>query len=58
MAVSAARTDPDRAIPGEREMAGHGVRSLASAILKEVGHSRAHIDTQLAHAPKNEVAAA
>ena len=37
------------------EMTGHGFRGLASTILNEMGYSRAHIEMQLAHAPKNEV---
>jgi integrase len=40
------------------EMTGHGFRGLASTILNEMGYSRAHIEMQLAHAPKNEVEAA
>jgi integrase len=37
------------------EMTGHGFRGLASTILNELGYERAHIEMQLAHAPKNEV---
>ncbi len=37
------------------EMTGHGFRGLASTILNEIGYERAHIEMQLAHAPKNEV---
>jgi integrase len=37
------------------EMTGHGFRGLASTILNEMGYERAHIEMQLAHAPKNEV---
>jgi integrase len=37
------------------EMTGHGFRGLASTILNEFGYDRAHIEMQLAHAPKNEV---
>jgi integrase len=37
------------------EMTGHGFRGLASTILYEMGYERAHIEMQLAHAPKNEV---
>lgn len=37
------------------EMTGHGFRGLASTILNEKGYDRAHIEMQLAHAPKNEV---
>jgi integrase len=40
------------------EMTGHGFRGLASTILNEMGYERAHIEMQLAHAPKNEVEAA
>jgi len=40
------------------EMTGHGFRGLASTILNEMGYARAHIEMQLAHAPKNEVEAA
>ena len=39
-------------------MTGHGFRGLASTILNEMGYERAHIEMQLAHAPKNEVEAA
>lgn len=37
------------------EMTGHGFRGLASTILNEMGYESAHIEMQLAHAPKNEV---
>jgi integrase len=37
------------------KMTGHGFRGLASTILNELGYDRAHIEMQLAHAPKNEV---
>jgi integrase len=37
------------------EMTGHGFRGLASTILNEMGYERAHIEMQLAHAPKSEV---
>jgi integrase len=40
------------------EMTGHGFRGLASTNLNEMGYERAHIEMQLAHAPKNEVEAA
>ena len=40
------------------EMTGHGFRGLASTILNEMGYERAHIELQLAHAPKNDVEAA
>ncbi len=40
------------------EMTGHGFRGLASTILNEMGYERAHIEMQLAHAPKNDVEAA
>jgi len=40
------------------EMTGHGFRGLASTVLNEMGYARAHIEIQLAHAPKNEVEAA
>jgi integrase len=40
------------------EMTGHGFRGLASTILNEMGYERAHIEMQLAHAPKNQVEAA
>jgi integrase len=39
----------------EGEMTGHGFRGLASTVLNEIGYERAHIEMQLAHAPKNEV---
>lgn len=39
-------------------MTGHGFRGLASTILNEMGYERAHIEIQLAHAPKNDVEAA
>jgi len=40
------------------EMTGHGFRGLASTVLNETGFERAHIEMQLAHAPKNDVEAA
>lgn len=39
-------------------MTGHGFRGLASTILHEQGYPHAHIELQLAHAPRNEVSAA
>jgi len=40
------------------EMTGHGFRGLASTILHEQGYAHAHIELQLAHAPRNAVSAA
>jgi integrase len=42
----------------KRAMTGHGFRGLASTVLNEKGYERAHIEMQLAHAPKNDVEAA
>lgn len=39
-------------------MTGHGFRGLASTILHEQGYEHAHIELQLAHAPRNAVSAA
>lgn len=39
-------------------MTGHGFHGLASTILHEQGYTHAHIELQLAHAPRNEVSAA
>jgi len=39
-------------------MTGHGFRGLASTILNEMDYERAHIEMQLAHAPKDDVEAA
>lgn len=39
-------------------MTGHGFRGLASTILHEQGYDHAHIELQLAHAPRNAVSAA
>ena len=39
-------------------MTGHGFRGLASIILHVKGYERAHIELQLAHAPRNAVSAA
>ena len=40
------------------EMTGHGFRGLASTILNEQGFNYDHIELQLAHTPRNAVAAA
>ena len=40
------------------EMTGHGFRGLASTILNVMGYERAHIEMQLARAPKNDAEAA
>jgi integrase len=37
---------------------GHGFRGLASTLLHEMGYPHDHIELQLAHAPRNAVAAA
>ena len=39
-------------------MTGHGFRGIASTILHEQGFDHAHIELQLAHAPRNAVSAA
>jgi integrase len=39
-------------------MTGHGFRGLASTTLHEKGYDHAHIELQLAHAPRNAVSAA
>lgn len=39
-------------------MTGHGFRGIASTILHEQGYDHAHIELQLAHAPRNAVSAA
>jgi integrase len=39
-------------------MTGHGFRGLASTLLHEQGYEHAHIELQLAHAPRNSVSAA
>jgi integrase len=39
-------------------MTGHGFRGLASTILHEQGFNKDHIELQLAHMPRNKVAAA
>lgn len=39
-------------------MTGHGFRGIASTILHEQGYDHAHIELQLAHAPRNSVSAA
>jgi integrase len=39
-------------------MTGHGFRGLASTILHEQGYPHEHIESQLAHAPRNSVSAA
>lgn len=39
-------------------MTGHGFRGLASTILNELEYNSAHIEVQLAHAPRNAVSAA
>ncbi len=38
-------------------MTGHGFRGVASTILHEKGYEDEHIEVQLAHAPKDDVAA-
>ncbi len=40
------------------QMTGHGFRGLASTILNEQGYNYDHIEVQLAHTPRNAVAAA
>jgi integrase len=42
----------------KQEMTGHGFRGMASTRLHELGHSHQVIEAQLAHAERNEVAAA
>ena len=45
--------------PGSKSpMTGHGFRGLASTLLHEQGFDHAHIELQLAHAPRNAVSAA
>lgn len=39
-------------------MTGHGFRGIASTVLHEQGFDHAHIELQLAHAPRNAVSAA
>ena len=39
-------------------MTGHGFRGIASTLLHEQGFDHAHIELQLAHAPRNAVSAA
>jgi integrase len=39
-------------------MTGHGFRGIASTILHEQEYDHAHIELQLAHAPRNAVSAA
>jgi len=39
-------------------MTGHGFRGVASTVLHEEGFDHAHIELQLAHAPRNAVSAA
>jgi len=42
----------------KHRMTGHGFRGIASTVLHEHGFDHAHIELQLAHAPRNAVSAA
>jgi integrase len=42
----------------KHRMTGHGFRGIASTILHEQGFEHEHIESQLAHAPRNAVSAA
>jgi integrase len=42
----------------KHKMTGHGFRGVASTVLHERGFEHAHIELQLAHAPRNAVSAA